>query len=375
MIWALAINGSVFDDGSREGACHPAAVVISTVIALSGGKNWEQVERAVVAGYDVLVRLARSGNPAFTQRGFHPTSIVAPFSAAATACCLFDYTPRETEQAISLAALGSAGLMASFRSGGTQPLQVAWSVRNGIAAAMLAGSGSVGYGRILEDGFFPAYLGSPPRVSVEHPLEFEYAIQGSYLKPYPGCRHVHPSIDAMAEILKHRAVDPAGVQEIRVKTYKIAVDTEIEPVRTRGDAYFNIPYALAARILLGRNDWDSFDERHFERADMAELRQKIRVTVEPRIERQYPRQRGALVEVLFQDGSRIFSEVDHPLGEPENPIPAPLLAEKFRAAAAPYLPERRLETVARLLEPHPGLLLEDIVRILREDKSAETGAS
>ncbi len=85
MIWAFAINSSVFEDGSREGACHPAAVVMSTIIALSESRSWELIDNSAIAGYDVMVRLARSGNPEFTRRGFHPTSITAPFGAAATA--------------------------------------------------------------------------------------------------------------------------------------------------------------------------------------------------------------------------------------------------------------------------------------------------
>jgi len=109
MVWAVAINGSVFEDGSREGACHPGAVVLPTVLAFAEGKDWKQIERAVVAGYDVMIRVARGGNPEFTRRGFHPTAIVAPFGAAAAAACLLDYDPFQTQNALCLAALGGPG--------------------------------------------------------------------------------------------------------------------------------------------------------------------------------------------------------------------------------------------------------------------------
>ncbi len=140
MVWAVAINGSVFEDGSREGACHPGAAVLPAVLAFAEGKDWKQIERAVVAGYEVMIRVARGGNPEFTRKGFHPTAIVAPLGAAAAASCLLGYDPFQTQNALCLAALGGAGLMASFRSGETQPLQVGWSVRSGLAAARMAGS-------------------------------------------------------------------------------------------------------------------------------------------------------------------------------------------------------------------------------------------
>ncbi|MBE0595999.1 MAG: MmgE/PrpD family protein, partial [Desulfuromonadales bacterium] len=131
MLWAFAINGSVFEDGSKEGACHPAAAVMPVVFAFGQGKSWELIDRAVIAGYDVMVRLARGGNPQLTLKGFHPTAIFAPFGAAATLAVLQGFTPQQTLHALSLAAQGSGGLMAAFKCGPTQPLQVAWSVRNG----------------------------------------------------------------------------------------------------------------------------------------------------------------------------------------------------------------------------------------------------
>ena len=350
MIWAFAINSSVFEDGSREGACHPGAVVIPTIIALSEGKEWEQIDRAMVAGYEVMVRLSRSGNPEFTRRGFHPTSIIAPFGAAATASFLLGIDSFKTENALCLAALGGAGLMASFRSGETQPLQVGWSVRSGMAAAMMAGMDCSGYSKILEEGFYPAFLGSPPRTPVDQPLEFEYAIQGTYLKPYPGCRHVHPSLDALGEILKKKEIDLSQIQKIDVRTYKIAVETEIHDLNRRGDAYFNIPYAFAARMTLGKIDWDAFDEKHFQNESIIEIMKKVKVMIDPEIESQYPRQRGAGVEISLKDGTVLSGKVNHPLGEPENPLPAIATLEKFRKAAGKFLSKRTIERMETLLD-------------------------
>jgi 2-methylcitrate dehydratase PrpD len=354
MVWAVAINGSVFEDGSREGACHPGAVVIPTVLALAEGKDWEQIERAVVAGYDVMIRVARGGNPEFTRKGFHPTAIVAPFGAAAAASFLLGYDSFQTQNAFCLAALGGAGLMASFRSGETQPLQVGWSVRNGVVAARIAEMGGAGYPKILEEGFYPAYLGGQPRIPVDQPLEFEYAIQGSYLKAYPGCRHVHPSIDALDKILKEKKIDFSRVQKIQVRTYRVAVETEIHDIKSRGDAYFNIPYALAARVILGKADWDAFGEEHLKNESLLEAMKKVKVMVDPDWESQYPRQRGAGVEVVLKDGTVLSEKVNYALGEPENPLPPSVTLEKLRSTAGEFLSPRMMERMKSLLDV-PGI--------------------
>ena len=350
MLWAFAINASVFEDGSREGACHPAAVIIPVIIALSGGKSWEAIDKAATAGYDVMVRLARSGNPQFTRRGFHPTAITAPFGAAAAASSVLGYDLATTQNALCLAALGSAGLMFSFRNGETQPLQVAWSVRSGLAAAMVAGAGHSGYSPIIEEGFYPAYLGSAPHPPIDNTLEHEYAIKGCYLKPYPGCRHVHPSIDALAEILKENKINPSQIKKVQVRTYKIALETEIDSLDSRGDAYFNIPYALASRMVLGRNDWDAFDEKHFTNEQILKIMKKIKVEVDPEIESLYPNQRGSIVEVHTVDGNTLRGKIGHPLGEPENPLPSSMIKEKFHGAAEPFLSKKSMDRMEAILD-------------------------
>ena len=355
MVWAFAVNASVFEDGSREGACHPGAAVVPVIIALSTGVSWEQIDRATLAGYDVMVRMARGGNPQFTAKGFHPTSITAPFGAAAAASLLLGHDVLKTEHALSLAAMGSSGLMSSFKAGDSQPLQVAWAVRCGLASAIMAGEGQIGYPHIIEEGFYPAYLGHAPEPPLDHPLDQEYAILGSYLKPYPGCRHLHPAIDAFSKILDEDQVRPEKIERVHVGTYKVAVSTEIHTLNSRGDAYFNIPYALGAKAILGRNDYDAFSERHFKNARLLGFMKKVRVDVDPDVDKRYPKQRGATVEVLTQDGKVYTSRVPCPLGEPENPLPLSVTLEKFRVAAGNDLSKENMERIEGLLNvPDPS---------------------
>jgi 2-methylcitrate dehydratase PrpD len=350
MIWAFAINGSVSEDGSREGACHPAAVIMPVILALGEGKSWELIDRAVIAGYDVMVRLARCGNPQFARKGFHPTAIVAPFGAAAAVAQLLEFDLPTTQQALCLAAMGGSGLMASFKNGTTQPLQVAWGVRNGIAAALLAGKGNSGYPKIIEEGFFPAYLGTDASSSVQLPLGHAYAISGCYLKPYPGCRHMHSSLEAFIAIAEQHDIAPENIAEIRVGTYKIAIETEITALNSRGDAYFNAPYAIAARAVLGKSDFDAFDARHFADPGISRLMKRVELSVDPVMEKLYPAQRSSRVEVRMVDGNTFSHTVQFLLGEPENPLPVSATRDKFRSNTRGLLTQEEQEQIERMLD-------------------------
>ncbi|MGD9045968.1 MAG: MmgE/PrpD family protein [Desulfobacterales bacterium] len=355
MTWAFAINASVFEDGSREGACHPAAAVVPAVVAFGGNQKWDHLDRALLAGYEVMVRVARSANPGFIQRGFHPTSVSAPFGAATTASALLSLNPEETAQALSLAALGASGLMKAFKQGSTQPLQVAWAVRSGLQSALLAKDGHHGYDRIIEEGFYPAYLGNSPKQTVDFPLSYPTALGGSYLKPTPGCRHLQPALDAVASVLRGRSVALEQIERIRIGMYATALQTEINDLNSRGDAYFNIPYAIAAYLVLKRNDWDAFNENHFKNKHIRGLLKKVEVYVDSSVESLYPEQRGAKVSVFLSNGSTLSGGVQFPLGEPENPLPLGMTREKLHAAAGTFLPPEiinKLETILKI--PHPN---------------------
>jgi 2-methylcitrate dehydratase PrpD len=367
MLWAFAINGSVAEDGSREGACHPAAAVVPVIAAFSQGRSWDAIDRAVIAGYDVMVRMARCGNPHFARKGFHATAVAAPFGAAAAAAQLLGYDLQATQNALCLAAMGSSGLMASFKNGSTQPLQVAWGVRSGIAAALLAGKGNLGYLNILEEGFFPAYLGSGVDETIRRSLEYRYAINGCYLKPYPGCRHMHASLDAFNNIVMQHDLKPEHIDKIMVGTYAIAIDTGIEVLNKRGDAYFNIPYAIAARAVLGKSDHDAFDEKHFMHKSIIDLMSRVSISVDPEIEQRYPQQRGSKVEVHLFDGKKLTSRVEYPLGEPENPLPVSVTQDKFRANAGDVLSVREKEAMVEMLKVAgaPALLKDVSGMIMR----------
>ena len=273
--------------------------------------------------------------------------------------------------ALCLAALGSAGLMSAFRSGPTQPIQVAWAVRSGIFAAVMAGAGHKGYARIIEEGFYPAYLGHDPDPPLEHPLGHAYAIRGSYLKPYPGCRHLHPAMDALGKIFKENRVDLTQIKEIHVRTYRTAVETEIHGLKDRGDAYFNIPYALAARAVLGKNDYDAFDERHFVDERLIGIMNKVKVSVDPEVDGLYPNQRGAVVAVHMVNGNTLYGRVTHPLGEPENPLPDSFTREKFQDTAGPFLSKRAMDRIEGMLDvPGPAEPPRGIFEAVKENREA-----
>jgi len=340
-IVAYQTNASVYEDGSRYGACHPAAGVFPALWAMGQESTLFDLIQALVGGYEGMVCIASLGNPLFTERGFHPTGLCAPFGAAATAGILLKFDMEKMRKALTLASSGSCGLMHAFKEETTQPLHVSHAVRAGLIGALMANQGFSGDTEILERGFLTAFLGYNPQDTVydHHYFGDTWAIQNTYLKPYPGCRHLHPALDALDQLLTEHTIPSQEIESIKVDTYRVAVETEIHQIRSRGDAYFNIPYGLSVRMILGRADWDAFDVKHLENPKVKRLIDKIEVLIAEDIDRAYPKKRGARVTIKLRNGRILTTFQPLPRGEPELPISLDETAEKFRREAEGYLKE------------------------------------
>jgi 2-methylcitrate dehydratase PrpD len=344
---AYQTNASVYEDGSRYGACHPAAGVFPALWAMGQESTLFELIQAMVGGYEAMVCIASLGNPLFTERGFHPTGLCAPFGAAAAAGILLKFQKEKIVRALTLSTAGSCGLMHAFKEETTQPLHVSHGVRAGLIAALMANQGSSGDRAVLEKGFFPAYLGRvPPDTIDDHPHFGDgWAIENAYLKLYPGCRHLHPALDAMDHLLKQHKMNSEEIDYIKVETYRVAVETEIHQIRSRGDAYFNIPYGLSVRIVLGRADWDAFDVRHLENPNVKRLIDKIKVFIAEDIDRAYPKERGVRVTIKLKNGKIFTAFQPLPRGEPELPVSLDETAEKFRREAEGYLKKEDIDNI------------------------------
>jgi len=355
-IVAYQTNASVYEDGSRYGACHPAAGVFPALWAMGQKATLFELIQAMVGGYEAMICIASLGNPSFTQRGFHPTGLCAPFGAVAAAGILKKLNKEKMAGALTLSTSGSCGLMHAFQEETTQPLHVSHAVRAGLIAALMANEGFSGDRTVLERGFLPAYLGQTPLNDIKdyHYFGDGWMIENAYLKLYPGCRHLHPALDAMDRLLQKHDIDSQQIDSITVETYRVAVETEIHQVRSRGDAYFNIPYALSVRTVLGRADWDAFDVKHLENSEVKGLINKVQLFIDEDITRAYPEKRGARVTLKLKNGEVFTAFQPLPRGEPELPISINETVEKFRQEADGYLGKRDIDTIITKLRGSDG---------------------
>jgi 2-methylcitrate dehydratase PrpD len=366
--FAALANGAAahsveLDDTHQAGSIHPGVVIFSTAIALSESHpeiSSAQFVPAIVAGYDVAARLGMALQPKFQyELGFHPTSTCGVFGAAVTAAKLLRLSEEQMLSAVGIAGSMAAGSLEFLADGAwTKRLHPGLAAQNGILAAKLAAEGFRGPSTILEgrDGFLWAYSrkSKPERVTQDLGRDFE--IMRTSIKPHACCRYMQASIDGLIELATAHDIYPEQVKRIEISVLEAGWSLVCEP-RARKyspsnvvDAQFSMPYGAAVALTDRAAGLDQFSGESFRSPQIKSLMGKVVLQKDKRIERNFPAEWPAIVEVYLTNGKQFKKRVRFPKGDPENPLSWQELSAKFQSLAARVFPESRCEQIINLVK-------------------------
>lgn len=345
-----AAHSLEIDDGYTLGSFHPGAPVLAAVLAMAEAhrSSAEDVLAAVVVGVELSCRLAGAIHPAARWRGFHTTPITGVMGGAAACARLLGADSAAIEETLGLAASHAGGLFAFLGQGAeVKRLHAGNAAHGAIQSAELASRGLSGPKGVIEGqwGFLQAFAGGD--VDSQHllgGLGSEWRMRRTYVKPYPCCRHLHGPIDAVLALGEQAPVDVDALTGVVVETFDVAATHDLTDVRQFLDAQMSIPYAVAVALLHGVPALEHFgaeardDPRVRRIVDMVEVHESAECT------RDYPAMRPARVILHTADSQRAH-RIDHPYGEPENPVSDAALEEKLRRLAGPVLGDERCDAI------------------------------
>ena len=156
-----ALSGGKFD--TFRMLTHPNTAIIpaALVAAESVGASGKAYLTGVVAGYEVMERMAAEFIPTMMSRGFHSGPVFGIFGAAVAAAKVMNLNEDQINSTIALCASLASGNLEGARGGG-KALREGAATRNALLAVTLAQQGHVGGETVLEGdaGFYHAYTGS-----------------------------------------------------------------------------------------------------------------------------------------------------------------------------------------------------------------------
>ncbi len=373
---AAFVNGTAahaldFDDNYHPMAGHATAVLAPAVLALGEerGASGAAVVDAYVAGLEAQAVVGDGVNLAHYERGWHSTSTIGVFGAAAAGARLLRLDTEGCTAALSLASSMAAG---SKRQFGTlaKPMHAGLAAMHGVMAATLAASGARGTAEVLEGEWaFADLFGAPGAPGYRRARDRRLAIvrYGLKAKIHPCCASVHCAVDALLELRAEHGFTAADVRRVEAIVNRVSYDNlRYAAPRTPSESRFSMPWALALALAQGRLGLADFTPAALERPDLRALlpRMTMRCTTAARPHPIAENGREpARVVVWLKDGRRLERYSQYPRGTLQAPLAPGRLDLKFddcapgRAALRRRLDglegERDLRAIAAALRRAP----------------------
>jgi 2-methylcitrate dehydratase PrpD len=349
-VWAALANGTAahaleLDDVTTESSLHPGVSCIPAALATAEeqGASPTAMLEAIVAGYEVTMRLGNALNPASAYaRGFHPTGVAGVFGAAMAAGRILQLSHEQLTAALGIAGTMASGSLEYLSDGAwTKRLNPGWAAHAGITAAHLALAGFSGPTTVFEGrlGVLRAYSDDPLPERLSEGLGEPLQVMRVSIKPYACCRYNHGLIDCVLSLRREHGLQPEDVESVRLGILSGGALLVAEPIEQKRsprnvvDAQFSAPYAAAAALVLGSGGLDAFAPSHLSDPRIQELMARTQCYRSASLDAEYPRRWPAEVEFSLRDGRVLRKRIEFATGEPENPMPRAALVQKFVSLA------------------------------------------
>ena len=263
-----------FDD---TGFSHPTACILPAALAMAeeAGSTGGELVAAICVGLEVFERMSSSGRqhePELRRRGFHPTSVYGCSAAAAAAGSIAGLNPKQMAVAIGLAAANAGGLTQHFGTWG-KGIHAGNAARAGVTSVLLARKDYFADPDGIEGdyGFFSAFHGAGnynlDKVADGLGTHWSIVDPGLTVKRYPCCGGNLRALDAAQALLRENDIRFDDVARLEVDVHPGLLHVVRFHKPTQGfRGKFSIDYVLAAMLLDGRVDLDSFTDEYLQRA-------------------------------------------------------------------------------------------------------------
>lgn len=337
-----------FDDGVC--GMHTGATILPAALAIAEkmGASGKEFLRAVILGIEAAGRICLAAGVS-QNKYWHSTATCGVFGATMASGLLLGLDREQLVWALGSAGTMSAGLW-EFNKDGTMSkyLHCAKAAYDGILASGLAAKGFTGAATILEGekGFFASHSEETHPEKFFETLGKEMMIDNLSIKPFPSCSHTHAAITAALHLKQKYHIQADKVQKVIITTYAAATVTARHNISfvTPREARFSISGGVAAALLRGKVDKNTYTQEQIEDLQLLELVKKTEIRIDEIMTRNYPGQWAASVEVKT-DCEDYRETVLEPWGNLRNPMPVEKLKTKYSQLTDGVLTKEQAETL------------------------------
>ena len=327
------------------GLAHPTASIIPAAVALGEKRHvsGKDLITAYVLGVEAYGKIGLLRRKAYhSGSGWEWTGVLGVMGSATACAKILKLDEKKTEMALGIAASAAGGLTRNF---GTMAghLHSGNAARNGIEAAVLAGMGYNGVENVIEgpSGFYNLFAGTDVPLAEEVMRENIDALgnpwniiePGLMFKAFPIAHISHFGVEAALQLREKYPVDWHNIEDIefRIPPFIQRAVWYKDP-QTGIQGKFGLSYCLCRALVQGKINITDFTDAAVQDPAIRQLMGKVRWGS---IEQEAGAGPFGCQEVVLKmnDGKTYRCQVEHPRGEPQNPLTRQQAETKFRDCA------------------------------------------
>lgn len=340
---SVSTHAFELDDRRVAAYMHPASATWPTALAIAdriGGVGGQAVITAIVAGYEVGLRVGMATSRGAFARGFYSPGLGGAFAATATAASLLGLSPEQTAAAMNLCATQASGLYSPTM---IKRFNLGRGTYNGMVAAELAQGGYVGVADALENeigGFAGAYSDEAAEWQVDD-LGSAFQTMLVELKPYVSSRPNHTAIDCILALkAENPSLDTDSVDQIEIRissaNYKFGAGFAVDSVPA---ALMSVAYCAAVALADDDAFLDQFSEERVRDPRLQSLLGRITVIEESSFDALGLEGRDTTaITCELKDGTRLHVQRPNAKGHPDRPMDQQEVTAKYHRLLQSVVP-------------------------------------
>ncbi len=331
-----------YDDTHAEAVVHPSGPVATAALALAERRptNGADFLLAFALGVEMTCRLSKaiSVPPAKGTVAWSQTGIAAGIGAAVASAKLLHLDATRLQYAIGIALSQAAGFRVMHATM-VSSLMPAQGGQTGLRAVLLAERGFTASPVALEGkyGFLEVFAEQAHLPSLVDGLGERFEILRNTYKPYPCGIVIHPIIDACLQLRREHAIDPAAVDNVRIKASPgaMALCDRRNP-QNELQAHVSLYHWTAATLIRGTARIEELQDATVRDPAVAAFQDKVEVMGNTSVAAD-----AAEVTIMLKDRRSHTCRIDHCIGSATNPMTDAQLTRKFTELAEPVIDTTR----------------------------------
>jgi len=370
---------------------HPGACIVAAGLAAAehaGGVDGKRLLRALVIGYETIVRIAECVGPeSELEIGWHTPPFHGAIGGAACAGNILGLDEAEMLRALSVSAdLAGGGLMSARYGADVKRLHCGRAAEAAVLAAFLGQRGFTGTPDVLERdpwGYCStiSYTGKDIRnydlgKITEGLGESFVGIERIAIKYYPIGGDQHSIVENIVTLKREHGITPEMVERVTIGSTRFAFNNKLRtPAENLTTANFSARYCAAMALMYEMPPVHESDlllriwPEAYKRADVVALQSRIEEIVDEDIDRSNPYSVDTNVVIRLKDGRSVNRRTEWVKGTPSHgtirlqELDDRSIEAKFRNMATMRL--KAGQTEALIAAVHDLELLKDARELVR----------